>query len=242
MCGRTQLRVTWDQLVALYRILPAPDPTGPALPLAGLPRWSVAPTQGIPAVRFADGQRELVSMRWGFPMMWLARKGKNPWGRPLINAKAEEAAGKRTWSAALRHRRCVVPVTAFYEWLKDGKKRFPVELAPRSAAVLHLAGIWQTFDKDGETVDCVSILTTAASDEVRPVHHRMPVILADDAAVARWIDVALSDAEVAALTLPAPAGTLRLRPMHTRLNHWSAEGDGLDEADWVPGQGGAPGL
>ena len=240
MCGRTQLLVTWDQLVALYRILPAPEPDGPALPLAVLPRWSVAPTQDIPGVRFADGERTLGGLRWGFPMMWLARKGKNPWGRPLINAKAEEALGKRTWASAMRRRRCVVPATGFYEWLKAGKKRFPVELTPRAGGLLHMAGIWQRFEKDGAPVDCVSILTTAASDDVTPVHHRMPVLLPDDAAIDGWLDPELTEAGITERTLPAPRGTLRLRPVHTRLNHWSAKGDDLADADWSPTDLGAP--
>lgn len=236
MCGRTQLLVTWDALVALYRIFPEPDPTGPTLPLSELPRWSVAPTQPMPGVRFADGHRTLSPLRWGFPMMWLARKGKNPWGRPLINAKAEEAASKKTWAASLRARRCVVPATAFYEWLKDGRQRYPVELSAQSGAVLHLAGIWQRFEKDGQPVDCVTVLTTAASEEVRPVHDRMPVLLSDDAAVTTWLDPDLTDRGIAELTQPAPEGTLRLRPVHTRLNHWSAAGDDLATADWSPAE------
>ena len=241
MCGRTQLLVTWDALVALYRILPEPEPTGPTLPLAVLPRWSVAPTQPIPGVRFADGQRTLSYLRWGYPMMWLARKGKNPWGRPLINAKAEEASDKRTWSASLRDRRCVVPATGFYEWVKSGKKRFPVELSPTEGQVMHIAGIWQTFEKDGVPVDCVSLLTTAANPEASRVHDRMPVLLSEEG-VAAWLDPSLDAAGIAALTQPAPAGTLKLRPVSTKLNHWSASGDDMAEADWSPGDGGAPSL
>jgi putative SOS response-associated peptidase YedK len=240
MCGRTQLLMTWDELAALYRIVPEPEPDGPALPLATLPRWSVAPTQGVPGVRFADGQRILTWMRWGYPMTWLARQGKDPWSRPLINAKAEEAVQKRTWSASLRARRCVVPATAFYEWLRSGKSRFPVELSPAHGPVLHLAAIWQRFEKDGQAVDCVSVLTTEANTDVRPVHHRMPVLLRSDADIAAWIDGRTDLEHVQSLMAPAPDGSLRLRPMHTRLNHWSATGDDLRQADWSPESIGAP--
>jgi len=240
MCGRSQLLVTVEDLFALYRI--DPDPSDATLPLDSLPRWSVAPTQTIPAIRGGDGRRLLCPMRWGYPMTWLARQGKDPWSRPLINAKAEEAGRKRTWAASLRERRCVVPATAFYEWLRMGKKRFPVELSPSEGRLLHLAGIWQRFERNGEAVDCVSLLTTAANDDVRPVHHRMPVLCTSMSAVDAWLDPALSSDALSRLLEPARAGTLRLRPMHTRLNHWSAGGEGLRDADWVPGEGGVPRL
>jgi putative SOS response-associated peptidase YedK len=109
-----------------------------------------------------------------------------------------------------------------------------VELSRRDGALLHLAGIWQRFEKRGVSMDCVSILTTAASAEVSPVHHRMPVLLRSDAALDRWLDPNLPPQELEPFFAPAPEGTLALRPMHTRLNHWSAEGEALREADWSP--------
>ena len=147
-----------------------------------------------------------------------------------------------TWAAALRERRCVVPVTAFYEWLRAGRKRYPVEFSPASGALLNVAGIWQRFERGGDAVDCVALLTTAANREMRPVHDRMPVILGSDAAVAAWIGPERGGELLRTLMAPAPAGTLRLRPMHTRLNHWSAAGDDLAQADWSPGHEGVPAL
>lgn len=240
MCGRSQLLVTVEELFDLYRLEhPAP---GLPLPLDGLPRWSVAPTQMVPSLIAMDGKRVLRGMRWGFPMTWLARQGKDPWSRPLINAKSEEAATKRTWAAALRERRCVVPATAFYEWLRLERRRFPVELSPVDGPLLHFAGIWQRFERNGDPVDCVSLLTTAANDDVVPVHHRMPVLLVDGPAIDRWLAPVLDADTQAALLQPAPAGTLRLKPMHTRLNHWSASGADLRAADWSPGRDGLPTL
>ncbi len=240
VCGRSQLLVTVAELFSLYRIDPPAGET--ALGLGALPRWSVAPTQVVPTVRGSAGRRTLDAMRWGYPMSWLARQGKDPWSRPLINAKAEDAADKKTWAESLRQRRCVVPATAFYEWLRAGRKRFPVELSPAQGRLLHLAGIWQRFEREGEPVSCVSILTTTASDDVRPVHHRMPVLLGSLDAVDAWLDPSCTDDARSRLLASAPPGTLCLRPMHTRLNHWSAQGDGLRNADWTPGEGGVPPL
>jgi len=234
MCGRYQLRVTWNRLAALYRIVDHPEPEGLRLPLARLPRWSVAPTQTIPGVRFADGSRTLTPMRWGFPMTWLARQGKDPWSRPLINAKSEEAAKKRTWSRPLKERRCIVPATAFYEWVRKGKERYPVVFRPRNGELLHLGAVWQRFQKDGEDVDCVSILTTAASKRVSQVHHRMPVLFTADSDIDAWLSPEQPLADLTALMQPADDDALSLSAANRRLNHWSAEGDDLLEADWDP--------
>ncbi len=49
-------------------------------------------------------------MRWGW-------KPKFMKGQILVNARGEETLGKRTFSEAMRRRRCIVPATAFYEWM-----------------------------------------------------------------------------------------------------------------------------
>ena len=122
MCGRFQIAWPWAEIIARY---------GVANPVVGqdhpdqdcVPRFNVCPTYLVPVVRQADGQRQLVAMRWGFPALWLARRGKDPWSRQLINAQAETAAQKPTWRRALRERRCLVPATGFYEWLGGRKTR-----------------------------------------------------------------------------------------------------------------------
>mgnify|MGYP001317912959 CR=1 FL=1 len=96
--------------------------------------------------------------------------------------------------------------------------------------------------RDGEAVECVSLLTTKANDDVRPVHHRMPVLFGSLDEVDAWLDPSRAPETLSRLLEPAPAGSVCLRPMHTRLNHWSARGDGLRDADWTPGEAGVPAL
>ncbi len=235
MCGRYQLKMSWDRLAQLYRILPLPAPEGPALPLGDwAPRHNIAPTQTVPVLRRGPAGRVLVPCRWGFPATWLARQGRSPWSRPLVNARAEEAPAKATWRAALRERRCVVPATGFYEWLRDGRERLPVRLSPGEGPLLHFAGVWGRFaGPDGEDVDCCAILTTSASAEVAPVHDRMPVLLAPDALDA-WLDPAAPPAVLTGLMRPAPLGALRLQPANTAVNSWKAEGPAVEAPDWSP--------
>lgn len=225
MCGRFQIAVSWDQLVALYGA-DSPPPDGWA------PTWSVCPTHAVPTLRRTDdGQSELALHRWGFPMPWLARTGGDPWSRPLINAKAEEAPQKRTWAKAFRDGRCMVPASAFIEWYKDGKKRFPLSFSPDGGGILSLAALWSRFPREGEEVAVVTLLTTAASPDLAGVHDRMPVIL-PPAAWAAWMDPATPDSALAPLLAPAPPGTLTRRELPTALNKAGTRNQPPEAADW----------
>ncbi len=234
MCGRYQIQVTWERLVAMYGLDFEPAPEGPTLPLARVPRWSVAPTQAVPVLHNGQEGRRLSAFRWGYPMPWLARQGKDPWSRPIVNAKSEEAASKKTWASALRDRRCVVPATAFYEWVQHGKQRYPVVFAPASGGLLHFAGLWDVFSRDGAPVVCVTVLTTSANQAVTPIHDRMPVLLSGPAAIDAWLSLSTPASARDALMAPAPNDVLRIAPGNTRLNRWDADGDDLLTPDWDP--------
>jgi putative SOS response-associated peptidase YedK len=63
------------------------------------PRYNIAPTQTIAAVRESrDGGRELVNLHWGLIPSW-SRDGKG-----FINARAETAAEKPTFRTAFKKR------------------------------------------------------------------------------------------------------------------------------------------
>lgn len=92
----------------------------------------------------------------------------------LINARAETAAQKPAFRDSLRHSRCVIPVSAFYEFSPDKEK---VEFR-LGKGVFFLAGCVRD--------DRFVILTTAPNASVSPVHNRMPVIVSRED-VCEWI-------------------------------------------------------
>jgi len=130
------------------------------------PRYNLAPTDPIHTL-FADSQLEVAEMRWGL-------LPRNPKQRGLlINARAETAWQKPSFRDAMRSRRAVLPVNGFYEWLREGADRTPFYITGEHN-ILPLAGLF-AVDPQGEMRCCV--LTTAANDEMRRVHDRMPVCL-----------------------------------------------------------------
>lgn len=59
MCGRSTYKLTWEEIVALYRLtLDQPAVNTRA-------RYNVCPTTAIDTIVGTDGHRQLVPMRWG---------------------------------------------------------------------------------------------------------------------------------------------------------------------------------
>jgi len=67
MCGRFTNKLTWDEIVRLYRLtIKAPPHNLP-------PRYNICPTDPVDVVTERDGNRDFVRMRWGLvPSWWLA--------------------------------------------------------------------------------------------------------------------------------------------------------------------------
>jgi putative SOS response-associated peptidase YedK len=229
MCGRFQITVPWSALVGMYGLADAGGPQTD-LPFT-LPRPNVAPTDFIPLVRRDGGPVGVEVARWGFPATWMARQGKDPFSRPLVNAKSEEAAGKPTWRRSLRERRGLVPMSAFIEWKREGRKRWPLRFHREDGAPLAVAALWGDFTRGEDRVRCVSLLTTAASAPVSRIHDRMPVIL-PEAAHAAWLDPETPAETVQALMQPLPDGALVATPLHTGINRVGQQDMALMEADW----------
>ena len=144
-------------------------------------KWGeLFPTDTILVIGFGD---ELAVRPWGLKPDWAER--------PLINAKSEEAVGKKTFQPMLNSR-CIVPVTGYYEWrVEDGKK---VKTLISVDGVLPMAGF--------VTPDACVILTCAPSPSLAYIHHRMPAIL-DGNDTAAWLDPKIDFAELRSVLKPS---------------------------------------
>ena len=212
MCGRFSQAESSRRLAAVFNAEFDGDlPDG---------KYNVAPTDPIRIVLERDGRRTITAAEWGFRPRWRQRQGVDQPG--WINAKAETALESRAFGRALREQRCIIPTDAFYEW--DRAHRPPQPYAIGSAdpdAVLALAGIWTQTDYDGLTT--AAILTTAPNEVMENLHHRMPVIVADDA-VDEWLRADLPSDEIVPFLVPAADELIRIWPVSTAVN--SVRNDG----------------
>ena len=187
MCGRfvqfSSIR-TLESHFPLQEIVASPQPN-----------YNVAPTQSIAVILKTDHCR-LDVMHWGLVPFW----AKDTSGASrMINARAETAATKPSFRAAFKKRRCLIPADGYYEWTGEKGHKQPWYLGLASGQPLAFAGLYEFWqDKQGKDPDRIhrstTILTTAASQSVREIHHRMPVILTPDT-YENWLDPALQDPE-----------------------------------------------
>lgn len=181
MCGRYTLSAPGDVVADLFAL----DALGT---LAH--RYNIAPTQESAVVRRADdGARRLETLRWGLIPSW----ARDPaMGNRLINARAETAAEKPAFRDSFRRRRCLVVADGFYEWKKQPSGKQPYWFHRTDLRPFAFAGLWDRWraheQPDSEPVETFTILTTEANATVEPVHSRMPVIVAEEAGFAAWLD------------------------------------------------------
>jgi len=98
MCGRFTNRLTWREIVALYRL------SVPAEPERNLPgRYNICPTDTIDTVVEQDGKRDLVPMRWGLVPWWWKKKVKET--PATFNARADTVASKPMFRDAFKRKR-----------------------------------------------------------------------------------------------------------------------------------------
>ena len=172
---------------------------------------SIFPDQLAPIVRRgADGERELVTARWGMP-------GPPQFGgQPVTNIRNVTSPHWRGWLGA--RNRCVVPATSFCEYADAKPRKIPIWFALGTDRPLFaFAGLWtrwrgvrgpKSAPVDGEH-QLWGILTTAANAVVAPIHPKaMPVILTTAAEADLWLE----GETVAALALqrPLPDETLAI--------------------------------
>jgi putative SOS response-associated peptidase YedK len=150
------------------------------------PRYNIAPTQYVAAIRNADDDsRELVELRWGLVPFW----AKDPAiGNRMINARAETVAEKPSFRNAYRQRRCLVLADGFYEWHREGDVKVPYFISLVSGEPFAFAGLWENWKsrETDETLQTATIVTTEADQYLSRIHHRMPVVLERDRAD-RWL-------------------------------------------------------
>lgn len=186
MCGRFSLIHSPAEIVSTFGVADVEQ-----FP----PRYNIAPTQPVLVVAGAPAQmpgsnrpaRDVVLMRWGLLPSWV----KDPKDFPtLINARSETAATKPSFRAAMRHRRCIVPASGFYEWQRNSQtKQSQAWWVPRSNGdIAAFAALHETYiSQDGSEIDTVAILTAEATGTFAQIHNRIPVVLSPDD-FTRWMD------------------------------------------------------
>ena len=163
MCGRFELKKTFDRLP---KVLKQDYPIG--LESKYESQNLIRPTDPVLVVK-NEGKMKTTFMYWGFISPWAKDPFDKERPRPF-NARSETLEEKKLFSGSWKHKRCLIPASGFFE------KRFRIR--KENYQTFWLGGIWSKWTySDGAEIESCCVLTTEPNDLVKPLHHRMPVVV-----------------------------------------------------------------
>jgi putative SOS response-associated peptidase YedK len=213
MCGRYELHSHPAAIALAFGLASTPSV---------YPRYNIAPMTEIPIVRVnAEGQRELVQLRWGLVPRW----AKDPSiGARMINARGETIADKPSFQMPYRRHRCLLPADGFYEWQapparpgagEAARKRPSISGWP-TAALRPCRTLRALAQRRWEGARHLHDRDDPANALLAPIHDRMPLIVARQH-YTRWLDPANDD--VGDLIVPFPPEAMAHYPVSPRVNN-----------------------
>ncbi|QKG83513.1 SOS response-associated peptidase [Kroppenstedtia pulmonis] len=209
MCGRFTLTVGLEEIIQRFQLEHEQD-------VRHVPRYNIAPTQQVPVIVQSEGERRLVTMRWGLIPRWAKDSGI---GSRLINARSETLTQKPAFRRSFFRHRCLVPSDGFFEWTKDeqGKKK-PVRIVLEGEDIFAFAGLFDEWqDQEGRVHHSFTIVTTRSNEKIKPIHHRMPVIL-HSAEESVWLDLKQDPDQLQGVMEPRESEIFRIYPVSTLVN------------------------
>ena len=138
--------------------------------------YNVSPTQAVLTIIGMEGECKAEYMRWGHIPFW---KNEPTTHTGLINARSETMHSRVSFRHSLARMRCLILADGYYEWGHKGKSKIPIRIQLKNGQPFAFAGLWDKWHRpDGGNVFSCTILTKPSSTCLKPIHHRMPVILA----------------------------------------------------------------
>lgn len=162
-------------------------------------RRNIAPGQEVVNLTAGGFKR----MRWGIIPVGRVNARGRPVMETIVNARSETVFDKSAFDGVGR---AVVIVDGWYEW--TGEKRKKTAWRIRGQEPLVFAAITDVWTAPGgREVHQVATVTCEPNADVKPIHHRMGVLI-EKGAIDVWLN-GTSD-EVAPLMVPWPEGRLTI--------------------------------
>lgn len=217
MCGRYALHAHPQVIALQFGLASVPEVKA---------RYNIAPASQVLVVRTGEPAPLAASVRWGLVPRW----ARDPAiGAKLNNARAETVAAKPSFREAFRTRRCLIPASGFYEWKTEAGRRQPYYVHPAHGELFAFGGLWEAWRGPEGLLETCAIITTDANATMRPIHDRMPVLVAQRD-YARWLDCA-PGREVRDLLRPCESDDLAVRRVSRAVNDARNESEKLIEPE-----------
>jgi putative SOS response-associated peptidase YedK len=141
--------------------------------------YNAHPYQKLPVIKKYKNGNTLENLKWGLAPSW----AKDRDFKALINARLETIDEKISFKKLIKDFRCVAVADGFYEWKREKKEKTPHYFVREDKKPIFFAGIYES--------DQFCLITEEASDNIKEIHHRQPVIL-NQTDVNRYLNLELS--------------------------------------------------
>jgi len=131
------------------------------------PNYNTAPTHAIPTLL---NNGDYLYTHFGYIPSWAKDKKTIH-----VNARNESIFEKNTFRESFKNKRCIIPINGYYEWLD----KVPHFIYSKNKDYLALAGIYNIYydNLTNQNIVNIALITCEPNDKIKPIHHRMPVIL-----------------------------------------------------------------
>lgn len=185
MCPRFSQASTWQEVRNYYDLVDV----GWNLPL----RYNIRPTDQIPVIRKGGAGRELAMATWWLIPPW-ADAPNNKY--PMFNARSESLLDRKAYAEPARNKRCLIPMTGWFEFHLEGGIRQPYYFSLKSSTRFAAAGLWQVSARGPEPVTSCTMVTVDGNPLIDRYNakNRMPALVPEEAWDA-WLDTEAVSAE-----------------------------------------------
>ena len=139
--------------------------------------YNAHPTQKLPIIKSYSNGKALENCDWGLVPSWATNKKDF---RPLINARLETLMEKVSFKKLIQTSRCLVVADGYYEWKRENKEKTPYYFTRSDSGLVFFAAIHQHNQ--------FCIIPREATDEVKQIPHREPLILNEDQ-IQNYLDI-----------------------------------------------------
>ncbi|MFT5171773.1 MAG: putative SOS response-associated peptidase YedK [Candidatus Marinamargulisbacteria bacterium] len=152
-----------------------------------IPSFNIAPTHPILTIfKNESGGNSGAYFHWGLIPGWSKNKAI---GGKMINARLETLTERPSFKNLIKSKRCLVPLSGFYEWVQEGESKHPYFFRFNRPTVF-FAGLWDTWtSSEGTIINSVTLITREADSVMNEYHRRMPALLHDPSQLSHWLDI-----------------------------------------------------
>lgn len=179
--------------------------------------------QALPIIKVQE-PKVITLLQWGLIPHWVKTGQDAKKLRAMtINCRYETMFEKPSFRAAAgAGRRCLIPVSGFFEWHTQGKKKFPFYIHPAETGIVSIAGLWDEWanPETGEVHITYTMLTRPANELMAKIHNskeRMPCLLTEKSEAAYLQDSLNKDEVLELLGDPYPSVKLDAYTISKRI-------------------------